>query len=125
MLTRHRRRARAVRVCAAFIEANEIVHVRLADQPRHLLWLQFARQAGLSVNVERGLVFDTAVLAAQYALSGQGIALVDPSLFAEELRSGRLVKPFEAALDDGYGYYLIDARRRSSAIRPSRSSARG
>jgi DNA-binding transcriptional LysR family regulator len=43
----------------------------------------------------------------QYALSGQGVALCDPHLFYEEIRQGRLVKPFEAALDDGYGYYLI------------------
>jgi DNA-binding transcriptional LysR family regulator len=92
---------------AAFIEANEIVHVRIADQPRHHLWSQFVRQTGLSnLNVERGLVFDTVVLAAQYALAGQGIALADTNLFAAEINAGQLVKPFEATLDDGYGYYL-------------------
>jgi len=93
---------------AAFIEDNEIVHVRIADQPRHHLWAQFVRENGIpTVNYERGLVFDTAVLAVQYALSGQGVALVDTHLFAEEIRTGRLVKPFDATLDDGYGYYLI------------------
>jgi DNA-binding transcriptional LysR family regulator len=92
---------------ATFIEANEIVHVRIAELPRHHMWSQFVRAQGLTaVNIERGLVFDTAVLAVQYALAGQGIALVDTNLFAEELKSGRLVKPFEATLDDGYGYYL-------------------
>jgi DNA-binding transcriptional LysR family regulator len=92
---------------AAFIEANEIVHVRIGDQPRHYLWLQFVRRTGLAkIDVERGLVVDTAVLAAQYALSGQGIALVDPNLFAEELAAHHLVRPFEATLDAGYGYYL-------------------
>ena len=91
---------------AAFIEANEIVHIRLADQPRHFLWLQFVRQAGLKVDVERGLVVDTAVLAAQYALSAQGIALVDPNLFSEEIGAGRLAQPFDATLNAGYGYYL-------------------
>jgi DNA-binding transcriptional LysR family regulator len=91
---------------SAFIEANEIVHIRLDDQPRHYLWQQFARQAELKVDVQRGLVVDTAVLAAQFALSGQGIALVDPNLFAEELRSGRLVQPYGATLESGYGYYL-------------------
>jgi DNA-binding transcriptional LysR family regulator len=92
---------------AAFIEANEIVHVRIADLPRHHSWSQFMRKENLTgVSIERGLVFDTAVLAAQYALGGQGIALVDPNLFADELRDGRLVKPYEATLDDGYGYYL-------------------
>jgi DNA-binding transcriptional LysR family regulator len=91
---------------ASFIEANDLVHIRLADQGRHFLWLQFVRHAGLKVDVERGLVVDTAVLAAQYALSGQGIALVDPNLFAEEIGAGRLVKPYAATLDAGYGYYL-------------------
>jgi DNA-binding transcriptional LysR family regulator len=92
----------------AFIEANEIVHVRIADMPRHHVWSQFARQEGLAgLNYERGLVFDTAVLAVQYALSGQGLALVDTALFSEEIRSGRLVKPFDVTLDHGFGYYLI------------------
>jgi DNA-binding transcriptional LysR family regulator len=93
---------------AEFIESNELIHVRLAELPRHHLWTQFTRQANLSaVNVERGLVFDTAVLAVQYALSGEGIALVDTYLFGDYIRSGRLVKPFDYDLDDGYGYYLI------------------
>jgi DNA-binding transcriptional LysR family regulator len=60
-----------------------------------------------AVNYERGLVFDTEALAVQYALSGRGIALCDTNLFADEIRAGRLVKPFDASLDDGYGYYLI------------------
>src|SRR5579859_5345887 len=45
----------------AFIEANEIVHVRIADLPRHHSWSLFVRQNGLApINVDRGLVFDTA-----------------------------------------------------------------
>ena len=93
---------------AEFIEANELIHVRLSDLPRHYLWTQFARHAGLhALNVERGLVFDTALLAVQYALSGEGIALIDTYLFGDYIRSGRLVKPFDNLLDDGYGYYLI------------------
>ena len=92
---------------ADFIAANELIHVRLSDMPRHHLWSQFARQAGLhSSSVERGLVFDTAVLAVQYALSGEGIALVDGYLFSDYIRTGQLVSPFEESLDDGYGYYL-------------------
>jgi DNA-binding transcriptional LysR family regulator len=93
---------------AAFIEANEIVHVRIADLPRHYVWAQFVRQAGIGpVNFERGLVFDTAMLAVQYALSGGGIVLIDTTLFSEEIRAGRLARPFDVNLDDGYGYYLI------------------
>lgn len=92
---------------AEFIESNELVHVRIAELPRHHLWKQFARSANLSVSVERGLVFDTAMLAVQYALSGDGVALVDTYLFGDHIRSGRLVQPFSNTLDDGFGYYLI------------------
>jgi DNA-binding transcriptional LysR family regulator len=91
-----------------FIEANEIVHVRIADMPRHHVWSQLVRQVGLDgINFDRGIVFDTAVLAVQYAMSGQGLALVDANLFCEEIRNGRLVRPFDVTVDDGYGYYLI------------------
>lgn len=92
----------------AFIRDNELIHVRIADLPRHHVWAQLSRQSNLSqIHYERGLVFDTALLAAQYALSGEGLALLDVNLFAEDLRAGRLVQPFNVSLDDGYGYYLI------------------
>jgi DNA-binding transcriptional LysR family regulator len=97
----------AGRPLAEFIESNELIHVRISELPRHHLWQQFARSAQLSVNVERGLVFDTAMLAVQYAMSGEGVALVDTYLFAEHIKAGRLVRPFGNTLDDGFGYYLI------------------
>lgn len=98
----------SAKTLAEFIECNELVHVRIADLPRHHLWSQFVAQAGLkALHVERGLVFDTAVLAVQYALSGEGIALVDNYLFQDYIRTGQLARPFEDSLDDGYGYYLI------------------
>ncbi len=93
---------------AEFVASNELLHVRIAELPRHHLWTQFARSASLSsVNVERGLVFDNVMLAVQYALSGDGVALVDTYLYGDYIRDGRLVKPFDNSLDDGYGYYLI------------------
>ncbi len=89
------------------IASKDLVHVRLEDKPRHYLWEMFMRAVGLpEVSVDRGLVFDTAQLAVQYALSGDGLALVDPFLFPEELASGRLLRPFDIAVPDGYGYYL-------------------
>ncbi len=93
---------------ASFIRDNELIHVRIADLPRHHMWAQLVRQENLGpVPYERGLVFDTALLAVQYALSGEGLALVDLNLFREDVASGRLVRPFDVTLDEGYGYYLI------------------
>jgi len=62
-----------------------------------------AQQLGIA---DRGLVFDTQQLAAQYAMMGDGLALLDPLLFHEEIKAGRLVRPFDLWLDEGYGYYL-------------------
>jgi DNA-binding transcriptional LysR family regulator len=91
---------------AGFLAANELLHVKLDGEPRQHLWDMFARHFGLAIQTDRGLVFDTAVLAAQYALSGEGIALLDRRMFAAEIAAGRLVAPHDAVFDDGYGYYL-------------------
>ncbi len=67
----------------------------------------FVRSIGRpDIPVDRGLVFDTQQLAAQYAMSGDGVALIDPRLFHEEIKAGRLVQPFDLWLEEGYGYYL-------------------
>jgi DNA-binding transcriptional LysR family regulator len=89
-----------------FLAGAELLHVKLENEPRHLLWDMFVRQAGLTVDVERGLFFDTAILAAQYALSGEGVALLDRHMFVADIEAGRLVAPYDRVLEDGYGYYL-------------------
>ena len=62
------------------------------------------------MSVARGVTFDSASLAVQYALSGQGLVLADPVLFRDEIEAGRLVAPFTADHYEGFGYYLkIDA----------------
>jgi DNA-binding transcriptional LysR family regulator len=93
---------------ASFLRDNELIHVRIADLPRHHVWAQFMKKANLGpFNFDRGLVFDTSMLAVQYALSGEGIALVDLHMFRDDVAAGRLVQPFDLTLDDGYGYYLV------------------
>ena len=92
---------------AAIVASTDLLHVKLEGRPRHEFWEMFMRRAGHpEIKVNRGLVFDTAQLAVQYALSGEGLALVDPMLFKAEIASGKLVQPFDILLDDGYGYYL-------------------
>ena len=91
---------------AAFLARTELLHLHLDGEPRHKLWQMLVRAAGLDVDVERGLVFDTMVLAAQYALSGEGVALLDRHMFAADIAAGRLAAPFATVLEGGYGYYL-------------------
>lgn len=92
---------------ADFLRHNELLHVRLENEPRHVQWDLFTRQNGLTeLAVERGLVFDTSMLAMQYALSGDGVALLDARMFESDIATGRLVAPFVEAVASGYGYYL-------------------
>lgn len=91
---------------AEFLARHELLHVRLDEQPRGCLWDAFAAQVGIAIDTERGLAFDTASLAVQYALSGAGIVLADIRMFADQIASGQLVQPYDTVCEDGHGYYL-------------------
>ena len=91
---------------AEFLADNELLHVKLDSEPRSLLWSIFAQHFALPVNSERGLAFDTAISAMQYAMSDGGVALADIDMFAKEIAEGRLVRPFDSVMEDGFGYYL-------------------
>ena len=90
-----------------FLRDNELLHVKLEGQARGVKWASYAQQLGLDVNTDRGLAFDTASYAASYAIAGTGVALTDLNLFAPELAAGRLVMPYDAVIDECYGYFLI------------------
>ena len=95
---------------AELVASTDPLHVRIDGQSRHQLWEFAARSLGHpDLTVDRGLVFDTAQLAVQYALSGEGVALTDPTLFREEIASGRLVRPFDFNVETGFGYFLATA----------------
>jgi DNA-binding transcriptional LysR family regulator len=91
---------------AAFVADTELLHGKVDSEPRNRMWHMLLREAGLAMDSERGLVFDTAALAAQYALSGEGVALLDTRMFAADLEAGRLAAPYDIVLEAGYGYYL-------------------
>ncbi len=90
----------------AFLTSHDLLHVKLENEPRDLLWTSFTRQHGFSLPKSAGLAFDTAIAAAQYAMAGDGIFLADIDMFAQEIADGRLAMPFEAIAEDGYAYYL-------------------
>lgn len=89
-----------------FLESQELLHVKLDDEPRDLLWATFARQCSLDIVTDGGLAFDTAIAAAQYAMAAAGVFLGDFDMYSKELADGRLVMPYAMAVSDGYGYYL-------------------
>ena len=91
---------------AAFFADQELLHLKLDRESRDLLWSSYFRQVGIEIPTTGGLAFDTAIASALYAMQANGVFLGDVDMFAEEIEAGRLVKPYDLAVEDGYGYYL-------------------
>jgi LysR family glycine cleavage system transcriptional activator len=89
-----------------FLRQQELLHVKLPGAPIGAPWARFARVQGFSLDTGRGMAFETVTLAVQYAMAGQGVVLADVDMFAADIAAGRLVAPYEAIAEDGYGYYL-------------------
>ncbi|MCB8876683.1 LysR substrate-binding domain-containing protein [Acidisoma silvae] len=89
-----------------FLARQELLHVKVPGQPIGTHWTHFARAHGFSLDVTRGMAFETVTLAVQYAMAGQGVVLADMDMFAADIAAGRLVAPYDAVAEDGYGYYL-------------------
>jgi LysR family glycine cleavage system transcriptional activator len=94
------------KVLEAFLQGEELLHLKLDGEPRDLLWTAYLRQSGIAVATHGGLAFDTTIAAAQYAMTANGVFLGDIDMFAQEIADGRLVMPYDAVIEDGYGYYL-------------------
>lgn len=91
---------------SAFLGRQELLHVKLQGEPIGAHWAHFARAQGFALDTRRGMAFDTVTLAVQFAMAGHGVVLADIDMFAPEIASGRLVQPYEATGEDGFGYYL-------------------
>ena len=86
----------------------DLRHVRLLyDTPREA-WRHWCDEAGIvGLDLDAGASFNDASLALQAAVEGQGVALGRLMLAADDLRSGRLVQPFDVVLPNDYSYWLV------------------
>ena len=76
-------------------------------------WRQWFVAAGVATGGnEPGTVVEDANLVLQTALNGQGVALGILPFVNEDIREGRLLRPFDLAIDPGLAYYLIDPKSR-------------
>ncbi len=89
-----------------FLASAELLHVKLDNEPRGLLWSTYADQQRIALDTSGGLAFDTAFSAVRYAMAATGVVLADIDMFADEIAAGNLVMPYAAISADGYGYYL-------------------
>ena len=76
--------------------------------PRQILWPDWLGEAGcFHRDAERNLRFSHTYLTIEAALAGQGIALANIALVADELETGRLVAPLGAWLKGPYDFHLV------------------
>jgi LysR family transcriptional regulator, glycine cleavage system transcriptional activator len=91
---------------AEFLRARPLIHVRQGDD-LFQCWSIFAGQTGLDVPVDRGIVLETADLVVESAINDGGVGMLDPRMYPEEMKSGRLVAPFQMSVKSGRSYFLV------------------
>jgi LysR family glycine cleavage system transcriptional activator len=90
---------------------HRLIHVEWSGQgitwPNWRMWMLAAGVSDFSD--PGGLYLDNSSLALQAAIEGQGVALGDSSLVADDLAAGRLVQPFALTIKGPaqFAYYVI------------------
>jgi LysR family glycine cleavage system transcriptional activator len=71
-------------------------------------WSQWLAAAGIEgVDMSRGLRFNSADHAIEATVEGAGVLLAHHVLAMDDLRTGRLIAPFDLALDTGRGFHFV------------------
>lgn len=84
---------------------------QLAGRPGLPGWSDWLNAAGIAGgDIERGLRFNSADHALDAAVEGAGILLTHAILAHDELRSGRLVTPFDVVLSSRRAYHFVCPR---------------
>jgi len=71
------------------------------------LWFEAAEVFQPDAASQHGNRLDSQHLEARAAVAGQGVAILTPAFFQEELASGQLLRPFALTCNDGHGYWLV------------------
>ncbi|WP_038249322.1 transcriptional regulator GcvA [Ghiorsea bivora] len=89
---------------------HTLLHARLRPDD----WQMWLKALNLNIQSEHEQTFETRNFAIQAAVDGLGIAIVDPSLVAEDIKAGRLTTPFSQTLADKSAYYLVYPQKKNS-----------
>ena len=103
------------------LERPEQLHDIPWLSPADSWWNGWLRGAGVEVREREslpGLVMDSQVMEANAAFAGAGIAMMTPLFWRSELKSGRLVQPFDHLHFPGNSHWLVypEARRTQPKI---------
>jgi LysR family glycine cleavage system transcriptional activator len=93
-----------------------LLHDESPDQdPSCPDWRMWLRAAGVDgVDAARGPRLNQSSLVLEAAIAGHGVALAKGQLAAEDLRAGRLVRPFNVTQTLDFAYYLVCPQRKTA-----------
>ena len=91
-------------------------HTLLHDEPRDLWQLWFKMVGIADIDATRGPGFSDSGMLIWAAIEGQGVAIAKGTLAADDLRAGRLVRPFDQSMPADFSYWLVCPE--ASADRP-------
>ena len=83
------------------------------------MWFEAAGVSGFSSEGRPRNVLNHQSLLAVAAKAGQGVTMLTPALFRDDIEAGRLIQPFSLLAEAGRGYYLVypESRRNAPKIR--------
>ena len=73
----------------------------------HRPWALWFHAFGLEPPPQRGLLFEDSVMLLEAAAQGVGVALARSGLIEQDLRAGRLVRPFEGGVASELGFFVV------------------
>ncbi|MDX5360722.1 MAG: transcriptional regulator GcvA [Alphaproteobacteria bacterium] len=86
----------------------DLVHHTLIHDDMRIDWAAWLAAAGVEgVDARRGPAYNLSSYVLQAAIDGQGVALGRGALVSDDLRAGRLVKPFAVTLPAMFSYYVV------------------
>ncbi|NBN79964.1 LysR family transcriptional regulator [Microvirga tunisiensis] len=105
-------------------EPADLLKLKIID-PSDPWWPQWFAMAGVTctdLDSRTQTRLGAQILEANAAAAGQGVAILTPWFYRDEIERGRLYQPFALTCDDGSGYWLCypPARRNSPKIRAFR-----
>jgi LysR family glycine cleavage system transcriptional activator len=78
-------------------------------------WVTWLKAAGVNqVDPRRGPVFSSIHLAIEAALAGHGVAMGIAPLVEQDLRNGRLIRPFALKLANPFSFWMVCQRKRAN-----------
>ncbi len=83
-----------------------------ADDPWWPYWLNEAGVAVEGTPGRGGVRLDSQASEANAAMAGQGLAMLTPFFWRNDMAEGRLVQPFAQVSTRGYGYWLVAPEER-------------